>query len=49
MAIYGSKFYKTNNLNYYFKCNRIPSDIGNKFYEEHSIIGANFKKYESQR
>ena len=29
-----AKFYKTNNLNYYFKCNRIPSDIGNKFYEE---------------
>ena len=29
-----AKFYKTNNLNYYFNCNRIPSDIGNKFYEE---------------
>ena len=29
-----AKFYKTNNLNYFFKCNRIPSDIGNKFYEE---------------
>ena len=29
-----AKFYKTNDLNYHFKCNRIPSDIGNKFYEE---------------
>ena len=29
-----AKFYKTNDLNYYFKCNRIPSNIGNKFYEE---------------
>ena len=34
MAIYGSKIYKTKNLNYYFKYNRIPSNIGNKFYEE---------------
>ena len=34
MAIYGTKIYKTNNLNYYFKCNIIPSDIGNKLYEE---------------
>ena len=29
-----AKVYKTNDLNYYFKCNRIPSNIGNKFYEE---------------
>ena len=29
-----AKFYKTNDLNYYFKSNRIPSNIGNKFYEE---------------
>ena len=29
-----AKFYQTNNLNYYFKCSRIPSNIGNKFYEE---------------
>ena len=29
-----AKFYKTNDLDYYFKCNRIPSNIGNKFYEE---------------
>ena len=29
-----AKFYKTNDLNYYFKCNRIPSNIANKFYEE---------------
>ena len=29
-----AKFYKTGDLNYYFKCNRIPINIGNKFYEE---------------
>ena len=29
-----AKFYKTNDLKYYFKCNRIPSNIGKKFYEE---------------
>ena len=26
-----AKFYKTGDLNYYFKCNRIPINIGNKF------------------
>ena len=29
-----AKFYKTGDLNYYFKCYRIPINIGNKFYEE---------------
>ena len=44
-----AKFYKTNDLKYYFKCNRIPSNIGKNSMKKHSIIGANFNKSESQR
>ena len=29
-----TKIYKTGDLNYYFKFNRIPSNNGNKFYEK---------------
>ena len=29
-----AKFYKTNDLNYYFRCNRIPCNIENIFYDE---------------